>query len=162
MRKTKTSTKSKILGNGDLVEETTVTEVTETITHRTNKEDDSDECADDIDTSYNTCMEACKQKSNEKTRSLQLNSDIDTSDIGTDASLQNLAKSTELKDEEEEEEIIQMSYQKEILNEEWPPNIKLPTGISCCLSQIVNQGHKSWTFYLSGLIRDVPIYCDDR
>merc|ERR1711942_323060 len=42
IRKTKTSTKSKILGNGELVEQTTVTEVIETIIHNP-KDDISDQ-----------------------------------------------------------------------------------------------------------------------
>ena len=60
VRNTKTSTKSKILGNGDLVEQTTVTEVIETITHTEIDEDGSEDCSDETTDSYYECLETCK------------------------------------------------------------------------------------------------------
>merc|ERR1711892_665066 len=62
VRKTKTSTKSKILGNGDLVEQTTVTEVTETITHTENIVEDEPICSDEATSSYYECLESCEIK----------------------------------------------------------------------------------------------------
>merc|ERR1711892_810377 len=60
VRKTKTSTKSKILGNGDLVEQTTVTEVTETIV------EDEPICSDEATSLYYDCLESCEIKRKEE------------------------------------------------------------------------------------------------
>jgi len=191
VRKTKTSTKSKILGNGDLVEQTTVTEVIETITHGGNDEiDGRKECLEET-RSYHDCLETCKD--NWKETETQPEKDMNWYDIpavpfgckSTGEDIDNAEKPDEdskpfLEREKNFEQLIPNSTSitqvSELTNtqptddekqdytyENLPPlPTQLPTGLQCCLSRLVTSAMRSWTFYFSGLIRDIPIYCTDR
>eukprot|EP00092_Neocalanus_flemingeri_P041550 GFUD01045250.1.p1 GENE.GFUD01045250.1~~GFUD01045250.1.p1 ORF type:complete len:752 (+),score=243.70 GFUD01045250.1:119-2374(+) len=188
VRKTKTSTKSKILGNGDLVEQTTVTEVTETITHTAPVEEDDEVCSDEGPTSYYECLETCESKRKEKdelneelivpfgskSESLDDNNDetaIVINDLVKDRTKfeQSIPNSTSVIERSELSDKQSQNDENADTSEEMfgdkkppPPDIRLPTGLPCCLSRLVSSALRSWTFYLSGLIMDIPLYCTDR
>jgi len=195
VRKTKTSTKSKILGNGDLVEQTTVTEVIETIIH--NPKDDihnqvvcQEESSSHDATFPDTFNEEMKDIDAEKSE----NEDVwDTPVVAfgnkdSDCLFKLIPIEEEKIDEKKEkfeppdnqenhfQQLIPNSTSakeiekqlkgdsKENKNYEDLPalHIQLSTGLHCCLSKLVTSAMRSWTFYLSGLIREVPLHCTDR
>lgn len=197
VRQTKTSTKSKILGNGDLVEQTTVTEVIETITHTGIDEDGSEECSDETTNSYYECLETCndKWKGREKEKDPEEEKDIcddipvvpfgckPTENVDDVKKIDAVGESESEPFVEKEkcfEQLIPNSTSVDKssdlstpddnldISEEHkeedppPPHIKMATGLQCCLSRLVTSAIRSWTFYLSGLIRDIPLYCTDR
>jgi len=204
VRKTKTSSKSHILGNGDLVEQTTVTEVTETITHSGLSEEDDVICSDK--SSYYECLDTCGRKENNqeseerKKEKEEPGNDAESPVVPFGCKLEevptvihmnneedNVEREYEITDKEEgnklleesipsTEEIIESSNKplepnnnnahsrEKTFNEKKlpPPNIQLSTGLTCCISRLVTSAFRTWTFYLSGLIKDIPLFCADR
>ena len=154
VRKTKTSTTSRISDKGEIVEKTTVTIVTETITHARNVVEDDEDSTDKAASSYFDCIESCETSTENGLTESKGFLETSTSTNKTETESPNVSHEPSTLDMSEELHSIEENPT--------PPHTQLSTGLPCCMSRLVTSSTRSWTFYLSGLIRNIPLYCTDR
>ena len=137
-----------------------MTIVTETITLAKNVEEDDEESTDEAASSYFDCIQTC-ETSTENILDIKIKSELKgvlkTSTNKTEKESSILLSEPSTLDDSK---YISEEYGKE--ENPAPPHIQLATGLPCCMSRLVTTSNRSWTFYLSGLIRNIPLHCTDK